>query len=221
MPTSTAKNGYQKNETYTVVTQSMVNSQITPNMTSAGVCINGNVLFQGTSGADLILQPGLYVFTGDVNLGNYMTATGVTFDLNTGNLGVTSTTNVNLEAPCVSTDLSGTTPTACAPPANGAINGILFAAPWANTTQWTIQWGAAGGGGSTCQTLTATSAAGLEFDGVIDAPGITLNMQDAGGYALISGLVVGALDQQTGSICVTNYASEHDGSPLSSITLVE
>lgn len=190
-------------------------------MGSTGLCFSGNVMLQGTASTPLNLPAGLYVFTGQVAIGNYITANGVTLDIvgdggpaSENILTVTSTTNVNLSAqkaadtstPCVAT--------------NGAYCDVLIVAPSTNNQTFNIQWGSSGNANS-CQSLSATSAAGLGFNGIIDAPAANVSLQDQGGYAMVTGMVVGSLSLKTGLLCINNYATANPLSRLAHITLVE
>ena len=205
---------------YTTLLQSDLPSGST---LSSAVCISGNVMLAGTStGSGMLTLPaGLYVFTGQVGIGNYVTGTGITLDINGDSgpsieniLSVTSTTNVNLVAPSPGPGDSG------CKASGGACWSVLLAAPTTNDETFNIQWGSSGNA-NTCQTLSETTAAGLGFDGIIDAPDVNVTMQDEGGYAMITGMVVGTLQMQTGFLCVDNYSVTNRYSPLSTISLVE
>lgn len=177
-------------------------------MGSSGLCFSGNVLIDG-NGSTLNLPSGLYAFSGNVMIGDNVVGPptwdpgtgsgpppqdGVTFDVYSGQLAVTSTTNVKLHAPT-----------------QGTYNSVLLLAPDSamdsscNRSTWDIQWG---------------SATGI-FDGMIVAPCVNLSLQDQGGSALVSGLIVGQLTLKTGTLQVTNYGAAHPTSPLKSIALVE
>jgi hypothetical protein len=107
---------------------------------------------------------------------------------------VNSTSNVNLHAPT-----------------QGSYNGILLLGPdmaqdaTCNKSTWNVQWGSAQG----------------VFDGMIVAPCVNLSLQDQGGSALVSGLIVGQLSLAAGTLEITNYGTQHPTSPLKSIVLVE
>jgi len=172
-------------------------------------CYSGNVLIDGNGGT-LNLAAGMYVFSGNVVIGDNVVGPtgwdagsgsgapaqdGIVFDVYSGSLKVTSTTNVTLHAPT-----------------QGTYNGILLLAPdsaqtpgTCNTSTWDIQWGSADG----------------IFDGLIYAPCVDLSLQDQGGSALVSGLIVGKLTLKTGTLEITNYGTQHPTSPLKSIVLVE
>lgn len=85
-------------------------------------------------------------------------------------------------------------------------NGILLLEPESNTGTINIQFGAARG----------------TWDGIIDAPGASLTLHDQGGFAFVTGLVVGELQLKTGTIKIDNYSDLHPTTtPLKSIALVE
>ena len=85
-------------------------------------------------------------------------------------------------------------------------NGILLLEPESNTGTINIQFGAARG----------------KWDGIIDAPGANLTLHDQGGFAFVTGLVVGDLQLKTGTIKIDNYSDLHPTTtPLKSIALVE
>lgn len=168
----------------------------------------GGNLMLGNGVGTLTLQPGMYVFNGNVAIGNNVvsagwsatqsqcTGDGVTLDIYNGSLNVTSTSNVDL---CAAT----TNPT------NGDDEGVLFVAPPTNQTTWNIQWGAAG-------------STNLNFSGIIDAPGVNLTMQDQGGQVMVTGLVVGSMSMQTSTLLIENYSTAYPTtSPMLSIALVE
>ena len=212
-PTGATKN--IQGTIYTYLTQADINAMGTPGGPTS-LCFSGKVLIDG-NGTTLEMPSGMYVFSGDVYIGNNVdgpgTATkgstwdpgsgsgppaqpGVTFDVFSGSLSVNSTTSVTLHAPT-----------------QGAWNGILLLAPdtsvpmddTCNTSTWNIQWGSAQG----------------TFDGMILAPCVNLSLQDQGGSALVSGLIVGQLSLAAGTLEITNYGTEHPTSPLNSIVLVE
>ena len=196
-------------------------------MTSGGVCFSGNVMLQGTASQQLVLPAGMYVFSDQVAIGNYVTAQGVTLDIyGDGKASteeiftVTSTTKVHLSAPS-SGNLNYSSPSARCSAPGGACYDVLLLAPTSNNQTFNIQWGAAGGGATKCVSLTDTEAAGLIFRGTIDAPSANITLQDEGGYALITGMVVGSLQLKTGLLCIDNYANGNPYSPFTHITLVE
>lgn len=156
-------------------------------------CYSGNVMLQGTSGSPLILNPGLYVFSGQyVDVGSYVgspTATSaVTLDINSGSVTVNPTTSLYLSAPT-----------------SGAYDGAVLIAPSTNTSLWNVQWGSAYG----------------SWDGLIVAPGANLTIQDQGGGVMTTGLIVGSLSMQAGTVIIKNYNTVHTTSPLNTIALVE
>jgi Flp pilus assembly protein TadG len=202
--TCKAATGATKNiqgTTYTYLTANDV-----AGMTSAGLCFTGNVFIDG-KGSSLNLPAGMYVFSGpNVEIGDNVIGpsgwdstntggqAGVTFDVYSGALSVNSTSNVKLHAPT-----------------QGTYNGVLLLGPdmaqdaSCNTSTWNVQWGSANG----------------VFDGMIVAPCVNLSLQDQGGSALVSGLIVGKLSLATGTLEITNYGTTHPTSPLKSIVLVE
>lgn len=200
-PTGATKN--IQGTTYTYLTANDVSG-----MGSSGLCFSGNVLIDG-NGSQLNLPAGVYVFSGNVTIGDNVVGPptwdagtgdgpppqdGVTFDVYSGSLQVNSTSNVKLHAPT-----------------QGTYNGVLLLAPdpaqdaTCNKSTWNIQWGSAQG----------------VWDGMIVAPCVNLSLQDQGGSALVTGLIVGKLTLKTGTLNVTNYGTEHPTSPLRSIALVE
>lgn len=207
----------------------LLQSDLPSTIPSTGICIQGNVVLEGTSadpGGTLTLPAGLYVFTGQVGIGNNVDGSaGITLDIN-GDTGpstekiltVTSTTSVKLTAP--QRDPGAGNPELGCTATGGACWGILFAAPPTNTETFDIQWGSSGNA-TTCLTVNQSDASDLHFDGLIDAPGVNVSLQDQGGYALVTGMVVGSLELKTGLLCVDNYAEAHRYSLLTSISLVE
>lgn len=224
--TATAK---VQSTTYTILTAAdLLNNP----MTDSGVCFSGNVMLQGTSSQQLTLPPGLYVFTDQVAIGNYVTANGVTLDINGDGktsseeiLTVTSTTNVQLSAAPVD-NVNSTCPQTreeVGTATGGAYCGVLLLAPTTNNQTFNIQWGAAGGNAVKCQALTPGGpyTSGLVFNGTIDAPSVNISLQDEGGYALITDMIVGSLELKTGLLCVDNLAAGDPYSAFTHITLVE
>jgi hypothetical protein len=140
----------------------------------------------------------MYVFTGNLTLSHSVTtgAAGATIDLTSGTLGETPNTVLNLVAP---TDPTNT------------FHGIAIMAPLSNTSTLTLEFGNAIG----------------TIDGIIYAPGAHLYLHDSGGgscptaLSLITNLIVGTLDDQTGSLCITSYSQTTPGSPLTKVILVE
>jgi Flp pilus assembly protein TadG len=219
-----APTGATKNIQGTVYTY-LTNTDVA-GMGSSGLCFSGNVLIDGNA-STLYLPAGLYTFSGShpggtppsVVIGNNVIGPGIatgpttgkstwdpgtgsgapaqpgiTFNIYSGGLSLTSTTNVTLHAPT-----------------QDPYNGIVLLAPdvaqdaTCNTSPWNIQWGSAQG----------------VFDGMIVAPCVDLTLQDQGGSALVSGLVVGKLTLKTGTLDITKYGANHPTSPLQSIVLVE
>ncbi len=182
---------------------------IEPTGTLSPGCYTGNVMLgtTTTSGSSLTLSSGLYVFpTGQVYIGNNVTGNSVTLDINSGPLFVSSTSNAYLSAPTDTTN---------------PYNGVLFLAPnptstngMINTSTWTVQWGSS-------SVNCTTTPPPINFDGLIDAPGVTLSLQDQGGCVMTTGLIVGSLTLQTGTLILDNYNTAHATSPLRSIALVE
>lgn len=201
---------------------------------TGGVCFKGNVMLQGTSTVPLIIPAGMYVFTGtgsagtgEVAIGDYVQANGVTLDIN-GDGGpasenvLTLTANANstqLTAPASSTYIS-TAASRCSAP-GGACYDVVIAAPATNTESFNIQWGSSSGTASQCQSGDTANAGALSFSGIIDAPGANVTLQDQGGYALVTGMDVGSLNLNAGLLCLADYATNHPYSPFSDITLVE
>ena len=217
-PPATGANAKVNSTNYTTLTS----TDLKNGMGTGGLCFSGNVMLQGTASSPLNLPAGLYVLTGQVAIGNYITANGVTLDIvgdggpaSENILTVTSATNVNLRAQSASDASSPCVPT------GGAYCDVLFLAPSTNNQTFNIQWGSSGGSANACQSLSATTAAGLGFSGIIDAPAANISLQDQGGYAMVTGMVVGSLSLKTGLLCINNYALVNPLSRLAHITLVE
>ena len=217
-PPATGTTAKVNSTNYTTLTS----NDLKNGMANNGLCFSGNVMLQGTASSPLNLPSGLYVFAGQVAIGNYVTANGVTLDIvgdggpATENiLTVTSTTNVNLRAQSASDSSTPCVPT------GGAFCDVLLLAPSTNNQTFNIQWGSSGGSANSCQSLSATTAAGLGFSGIIDAPSANISLQDQGGYAMVAGMVVGSLTLKTGLLCINNYAAANPLSRLAHITLVE
>ncbi len=117
---------------------------LTDNPPATSPCLSTNLTIHGTmtlnpgvycggitgnGGANLILNPGLYVLTGDLTMNGAgtITGTGVTIDMVSG--GVT---------------LNGNGTTTLSAPTSGSYNGVLFFQPKANTTGPTLNSGHSG-----------------------------------------------------------------------------
>jgi Flp pilus assembly protein TadG len=139
---------------------------------------------------------GMYVFTGNVTLGGSVTtgAGGGTIDLASGSMTEAAGTTLNLVAPTT-----------------GTFNGIAIMAPPTNTSTVTLEFGNATG----------------TIKGILYMAGANLFLHDSGGgscpgaLSLITDLIVGTLDDQTGSVCITSYSQTTPGSPLTTVKLVE
>ncbi len=152
------------------------------------------------------LGAGTYVFEGNVNLSGSITsaAGGTTLDIYNGALSEgTAATNLDLVAPppCAAGTL---------PPCGGSYGGIAIMQPPANTNTITFEFGDSTG----------------TIDGIIYAPTAQLFLHDSGGdksggISLITDLIVGTLNDQTGTLSITNYSTTVGTSPLTKIALVE
>jgi Flp pilus assembly protein TadG len=173
----------------------------TPTGCTAGGTLTGTVTPGCYSGAVTLnnaVLTGMYVFTGNLTFSHSVTtgAAGATIDLTSGTLNETPNTVLNLVAP---TDPTNT------------FHGIAIMAPLSNTSTLTLEFGNAIG----------------TIDGIIYAPGAHLYLHDSGGgscptaLSLITNLIVGTLDDQTGSLCITSYSQTTPGSPLTKVMLVE
>jgi hypothetical protein len=138
----------------------------------------------------------MYIFTGNLTFhGSVTTGTGGgTIDLTSGTLTETPNTTLNLVAPTT-----------------GTFHDIVIMAPASNTSTLTLEFGNAIG----------------TIKGIFYAPSAKLFLHDSGGGAcptalsLITDLIVGTLEDQTGSLCMTSYSQTNAGSPLTKVTLVE
>jgi len=138
-------------------------------------CYNGNV-----SIGNATLNPGLYVFTGNVSFKNSsVTGNGVTLDITTGTLTMQpGNGTLSLTAPTSGDGTNGT-----------GIDGVVIYMPPANTNTLSLQ------AGSTDMTLT----------GFIYAPGAQVTVQDNGGSTSVGGLIVDSIDSGPSPINVTGY----------------
>ncbi|HET7103809.1 MAG TPA: pilus assembly protein TadG-related protein [Terracidiphilus sp.] len=158
------------------------------------ICYSGNVMLQGTSSAPLTMTDNvLYVFSGNyVDLGNYV-----------GSAGHIPTVTLDINNGVM--NVNPTTSVFLQAPTSGAYNGAVLIAPPSNINTWNVQWGSANG----------------DWDGLIVAQGVNLYLNDQGGSVMTTGLVVGSLTMQTGTVIVNNYNVAHVTSPLNTVTLVE
>jgi Putative Flp pilus-assembly TadE/G-like len=142
--------------------------------------------------SNAILSSGVYVFTGDVMLDGTVDGTaGVTMDLNSGGLGSTSGSTFKITAPTT-----------------GAYPNIALLAPLTNTSTIGLEFG------------TATTL----LTGIVDMPGANLWLHDSGGGStaaiITADLVVGTLNDQTGSLTINSYSLTHN-TLLKAVALVE
>jgi Flp pilus assembly protein TadG len=159
-----------------------------------------------TLGSGVNLTGGIYGFNlgtaptgphsagGTLTIGNGVTGSGITLDVYTGNLTVTSTSTTSLSA------FTGT-----GTPPNGAVAGVVLLEPSTNSETIDIQWGNATG----------------QFIGIIDAPAASVSLQDNGGSALVTGIVAGSLNLGPSTLKLKNYSDYYANSPLLSVALVE
>jgi Flp pilus assembly protein TadG len=164
----------------------------------ASGCYSGDA--SGNLTLSNVILTGMYVFSGNgtVTLSGSVTtgAGGTTIDLISGGMTEASGTTLNLVAP---TDPTNT------------FHGIVIMAPPTNTSTLTLEFGNATG----------------TIDGIFYAPGANLFLHDSGGGScpgallLTTDLIVGTLDDQTGSVCITSYSQTTPGSPLTKVMLVE
>jgi len=159
------------------------------------ISATGVVCYSGTvSLSNVTLNGGTYVFTGDVNLGGNVTTSGATLDINSGTLGISTGTTLNLLAPT-----------------SGNYNGIALMQPLANANQITIQKGDASG---TIDGIIYAPGAELFLQ---DSGG-----DKSGGLTLITDLIVGSLFDKTATLSIQSYSQSNPGTtPLSKIALVE
>jgi Flp pilus assembly protein TadG len=139
------------------------------------------------------LAPGLYTF----NLG---TGGTLTLGSNVSGSGIT----LNLYTGAFS--VNSTNNDQLYAPTSGDYNGVLILEPTTNTGSIDIQWGSGSG----------------NFAGIIDAPGASLSLQDAGGSgALVTGIIANTLTLGSGTLYVKNYSSVYPTGPFRTIALVE
>ncbi len=169
----------------------------TPTGCTPGGTLTGTVPSGCYSGAVTLnnaVLTGTYIFTGNLTLSHSVTtgAGGATIDLTSGTMTETSNTTLNLVAPTT-----------------GTFHGIAIMAPPSNTSTVTLEFGNATG----------------TIDGIFYMPGAELFLHDSGGgssgLTLITDLIVGTLDDQTGSLSITSYSQTTPGSPLTKVMLVE
>lgn len=153
-------------------------------------CYNGNVTVTNAT-----LNPGTYVFTGNVVLaGTVKTAAGgATLDIANGSLSEATNTVLNLVAPT-----------------SGPYNGIAIMEPPPNTNLLLFDFGSSSG---LIDGIIYAPKAEMELH---DSGG-----DKNGGLQLITDLIVGTLYDQTATLGITSYSQTTPGSPLTSVALVE
>lgn len=152
-------------------------------------CYSGSIAIQ-----DVVMQPGLYVFTGDVTIKNSnVTGNGVTLDIDSGTFTMDpGNGTLNLTAPTSGDGKSGT-----------GIGGVVIYQPPSNTHGMSLQ------AGHTTVTLT----------GFIYAPKSQISVQDNGGSTTVGGLVVDSISSGPSPINVAGYTPSTTA--LKVVTLVE
>jgi len=152
-------------------------------------CYSGNVVIQ-----DVVMQPGLYVFTGNVSIKNSnVTGNGVTLDINSGTFTMDpGNGTMNLTAPATGDGTNGT-----------GIGGVIIYQPPSNTNGMSLQAGHS--------TITLT--------GFIYAPKAQISVQDNGGGTTVGGLIVDSIASGPSPINVAGY--DPSTTALKVVTLVE
>ncbi|WP_109487797.1 TadE/TadG family type IV pilus assembly protein [Occallatibacter savannae] len=152
-------------------------------------CYSGNVAIQ-----DVVMQPGLYVFTGNVSIKNSnVTGNGVTLDIDSGSFTMDpGNGTLSLTAPGSGDGTNGT-----------GIGGVVIYQPPSNSHGLSLQAGRS--------TMTLT--------GFIYAPKSQVSVQDNGGSTTVGGLVVDSISSGPSPINVAGYTPST--SALKVVTLVE
>lgn len=165
-----------------------------PAVAGGTACYNGNVTLNNVT-----LNPGTYVFTGNVTLSGTVTSAtsttpfGTTLDINSGSLSVSTGSTLAIVAPTT-----------------GTLNGIALMQPLANTNEMQLQFGSSSG----------------SITGIIYAPGAELYLQDSGGdksggVSLTTNLIVNSLYDKTATLSIASYSQSVSTSPLTRVGLVE
>ena len=152
-------------------------------------CYSGNVAIQ-----DVVMNPGLYIFTGNVTVKNSnVTGNGVTLDIDSGSFTMDpGNGTLTLTAPTSGDGTGGT-----------GIDGVVLYQPPSNTNVLNFQ------AGHTTITL----------NGFVYAPGAQVSVQDNGGSTTVGGLVVDNIDSGPSPINVAGY--NPSTTALKVVTLVE
>lgn len=152
-------------------------------------CYSGSVIIQ-----DVVMAPGLYVFTGDVSIKNSnVTGNGVTLDIDSGTFTMDpGNGTLTLTAPTSGDGTNGT-----------GIDGVVIYQPSSNTHELSLQ------AGHSIVTLT----------GFIYAPRAQVSVQDNGGSTTVGGLIVDSIDSGPSPVNVSGYNSST--AALKVVSLVE
>jgi len=138
-------------------------------------CYSGTVAIQ-----DVIMQPGLYIFTGNVTIKNSnVTGNGVTLDIDSGSFTMDPGNGT----------LTLTAPTSGDGTGGSGIDGVVIYQPLSNTHDLSLQ------AGHSIMNLT----------GFIYAPGSQVSVQDNGGSTTVGGLVVDSISSGPSPINVSGY----------------
>jgi Flp pilus assembly protein TadG len=152
-------------------------------------CYSGTVAIQ-----DVVMQPGLYIFTGNVTIKNSnVTGNGVTLDIDSGTFTMDpGNGTLSLTAPATGDGTGGT-----------GIGGVVIYQPPSNSHGISLQ------AGHSITTLT----------GFIYAPKSQISVQDNGGSVSVGGLVVDSIASGPSPVNVTGYTPSTTA--LKVVTLVE
>ncbi len=153
------------------------------------VCYSGSISIKN----NVTMNPGVYVFTGNLDLGGNgsLTGTGVTLYIPAGGSlggGGNGNTTLNLTAPT-----------------SGPYNGILIYQDASNTN-----------------TISFNGTPVVNMTGIVYAPSAELDLSGNTSMTLTSDLIVGSLyDKGNASITITDYTHYVSNSPLNHVALVE
>lgn len=155
---------------------------------------SGNITVSNVqlNGTVIFSGAGTVTFGGNVSSGSE----GSSIDINSGGMTENAGTVFNVSAPT-----------------SGTYNGIVLMAPNTNNSVFEFEFGNSKG------TLTGT------INGLVDIPRGQLFLHDSGGgtsgLILNVDLVVGEINDQTGSLTVNSYSATNTNSPLKEVALVE
>ena len=168
---------------------------------ASGVSIGSATNLQGAAGDGVV-----YVFEHGLNINTNSTVNvgSATYNSSTGSFSNTSGAVVDIQGGGIT--MGSSSVVSMYAPTSGTYNGIAIFQPSTNTTTMQLQFG----------------STNTYLDGMIFAPGATMNMHDQGGGVKATGFILQSLNMGTSSLSITSYSAANEfTTPLRQVALVE